>query len=154
MRISGLRSSVVQVRGDTTMQRYSRLWWASILLSSVVTGGGSFVLLTLLTGLSLEIVIKICLLLVFAGDILLAVLMEAVSPTSVTVGPGERRHRTEAIAEFGTVDNDFHDRRGSVSVRGERWRARQADDCSATLRTGATVQVLGREGLTLVVKAA
>jgi hypothetical protein len=35
------------------MQRYSSLWWASILLSSVVTGGGSFALLTLLTELSI-----------------------------------------------------------------------------------------------------
>ena len=73
------------------MQRYSSLWWASILLSSVATGGGSFVLLTLLTELPIEIVIAVSLALILAGDVVLALLMQAVSPTRVTLGPGDRR---------------------------------------------------------------
>ena len=129
------------------MQRYSGLWWASILLSSVVTGGGSFLLLSLSTGLPIEIVITI-------SVVLIALLMEAVSPTRVTLGPGDRRRRSEPPAELGTVLADFEDGSGSVSIRGEQWRARQTSGCSGQLNAGAAVRVLEREGLTLVVAAA
>ena len=135
------------------MRRFSRLWWASIALSSAVTGGGSFALLSLLTELPIATVVKISLLLILAGDIVLALIMDAMSPTRVTVGPGERWHKAEKIREFGTVVKDFDGRRGSVSVRGERWRARQFADCDKTLTVGTNVRVLARRGLTLVVAA-
>ena len=77
------------------MQRYSSLWWASILLSSVVTGGGSFALLSLLTPLSVETTLVISAALVLVGDIVLALLMEKVSPTRVFLGPGDRRVKDE-----------------------------------------------------------
>ena len=136
------------------MQRYSGLWWASILLSSVVTGGGSFLLLSLSTGLPIEIVITVSVVLILVGDVILALLMEAVSPTRVTLGPGDRRRRSEPPAELGTVLADFEDGSGSVSIRGEQWRARQTSGCSGQLNAGAAVRVLEREGLTLVVAAA
>jgi membrane protein implicated in regulation of membrane protease activity len=136
------------------MQRYSSLWWASILLSSVVTGGGSFALLTLLTELSIEIVIAVSLALILTGDVILALLMQAVSPTRVTLGPGDRRRNNDPPGEIGTVMADFVSGSGKVSIRGEQWRARQAPGCNGRLGAGTSVRVLEREGLTLVVSAA
>ncbi len=136
------------------MQRNSRLWWASILLSSVVTGGGSFAILTLFTELPIETVVKLSVLLIIAGDIALAFLMQSVSPTRVKLGPGERRHRDELPTELGTVIADFENRRGCVSIRGERWRARQTNRCGEPLEAGSAVRVIEREGLTLLVTAA
>ncbi len=136
------------------MQRYSGLWWASILLSSVVTGGGSFLLLSLLTDWPTITVAKISVALIVAGDIVLALFMEAVSPTHVKIGPGERRHHAELPQELGMVLSDFEDRQGSVSIRGETWRARQASACCRPLQAGTAVRVVAREGLTLVVAAA
>ena len=135
------------------MQRYSTLWWASILLSSVVTGGGSFVVLSLLTELPLEAVIVASVVLTLAGDVVLALLMEAVSPTYVTIGPGERWHDTEKPMDLGTAISDFEDRCGKVSIRGETWLARQTAGCSARLQAGTIVRVVERDGLTLVVAA-
>ena len=136
------------------MQRYSSLWWASIVLSSVVTGGGSFLLITTLTELPIEMAFKISIVLVLVGDIVLALLMQAVSPTRILVGPGDRRMRNDATDELGMVIDDFENGSGSVSVRGERWRAVQAAGCQQQLRAESHVRVLERRGLTLVVVAA
>ena len=136
------------------MRRYSGLWWASILLSSVVTGGGSFVLLNLLTGLSIEAIIVASVALIVVGDILLVFIVESISPTRVVLGPGERRHRNDTPDLRGTVVGDFENGSGSVSIRGEQWLARQSAGCSAPLAAGSPVRVLERNGLTLVVAAA
>lgn len=135
------------------MQRYTRLWWTSILLSSVVTGGGSFVLLSLTTGLPIGTLIVISVILILVGDIVLALVMDSVSPTRIKLGPGERWHNAEMPAELGTVIGNFEDRRGKVSIRGETWRARQTADYGGRLEAGAVVRVIEREGLTLVVAA-
>ena len=135
------------------MQRYSKLWWASLLLSSVVTGGGSFLLLHLLTDWATLTIAKVSVALIFAGDIVLALFMEAVSPTHVKIGPGERRLHTELPRELGEVLSDFEDRHGRVSIRGETWRARQTATCHRRLEAGMAVRVVAREGLTLVVRA-
>ena len=136
------------------MQRYSRLWWASILLSSVVTGGGSFALLSLLTELPVATAIKISVALILLGDIVLALIMESLSPTHVMLGPGDRTNRSEPLAEIGTVISDFEDGPGYVAIRGEQWRAQQSSDCTERLEAGSPVRVLERQGLTLIVAAA
>ena len=136
------------------MQRFSRIWWASILLSSVVVGGTSFAALTLLTGLPLELVIVLTLLAVFAGDVVLALVTESLSPTHVKLAPGERRMRGEKSGEVGRVMADFQHGRGIVSIFGERWVARQIEDSDAGLEAGENVRVVEREGLTLVVARA
>ena len=136
------------------MERFSRLWWASILLSSVVTGGSTFALLILATELPIEMVAKISLALILVGDITLAFIMEKLSPTHVLLGPGERRNKNELPRELGTVIGDFENGAGSVSIRGERWRARQSADCDKRLAAGSPVRILERQGLTLVVAAA
>ncbi len=136
------------------MQRYSKYWWAAILLSSAVTGGGSFVLLILFSDLSLMTALKISVALVLIGDVVLAIIMQAISPTHVKLGPGERWHEGEAPRDLGIVSTRFEDGRGMISIRGEAWQARLAEETGATLDIGESVRVIEREGLTLVVKAA
>lgn len=136
------------------MQRYSRLWWSSILLSSGVTGGASFVSLSLLTGWPLLTIIAVSAALVLMGDIVLALIMQAVSPTDVKIGPGERLRRTDLPQDIGTVVDNFADGQGRVAIRGEIWHARRPSDSILQLETGAAVRVLGRDGLTLLVTAA
>jgi membrane protein implicated in regulation of membrane protease activity len=136
------------------MRRYSGPWWASLLLSSAVTGGGSFALLTLLAGLPVETAILISVALIVLGDIVLAFIMESISPTHVMLAPGERRHRNDIAEEFGTVIGDFEGGAGRVSIRGEHWCARQSVGCHAQLKAGSPVRILERNGLTLVVAAA
>lgn len=134
------------------MERYSILWWATILLSSIVTGGGTFVSLTLLTDLSIQAVAIASVTLILIGDIALALMMEAFSPTRITVGPGESRLRHDVPIETGTVIRNFENGHGTIAIRGEHWRARQSKSCGAILETGATVCVTERDGLTLFVK--
>ena len=136
------------------MRPYSRLWWASILLSSVATGGASFALLSLFTELPIATIAKISVALIFAGDVVLALIMQAVSPTHVKLGPGERWHVAELPTETGTVIADFRDRQGRVSIRGESWVARQTSGCDGVLAAGDLVSVVDRDGLTLIVAAA
>ena len=135
------------------MRRYSRTWLAPLLLSSVVTGGGSFVLLVLLTDLPLAIVIAVSVALILVGDLALAFAMQAVSPTRVTLGPGDRRHKTELPEELGVVATNFRNRAGRISIRGETWQARQAVGCRGRLEAGIAVRIVEREGLTLIVAA-
>ena len=136
------------------MQRYSKYWWAAVLLSSAVTGGGTFLLLLLLTDLSIEMALKISIALVLIGDIVLAIIMQAISPTHVKLGPGERWHDEEPPRDVGVVKTRFEEGRGKVSIRGETWHARQSDDSDVPLEIGESVRVIEREGLTLVVAAA
>lgn len=126
---------------------------APVLLSSAVTGGGSFVLLALTTNLPLATVAAVSVALVLVGDIALALIMQAVSPTRVTLGPGDRRHNAELPRELGIVATNFRDRCGLVSIRGETWQARQASGCSERLEAGGAVSIVEREGLTLIVAA-
>ncbi len=136
------------------MQRYSRYWWAAVLLSSVVTGGGTFLLLMLLTDLSVERALKISVALVLIGDVILAIIMQAISPTHVKLGPGERWHDEESPKDVGVVKTRFENGRGKISIRGETWHARQGEESEEELEIGASVRVIEREGLTLVVAAA
>ena len=92
--------------------------------------------------------------LILVGDIVLALLMEKVSPTRVFLGPGDRRVKDELPRELGTVIGDFSNGAGCISIRGERWHARQDADCGQRLQAGSPVRILERQGLTLVVAAA
>ena len=134
------------------MERFSTLWWATILLSSVVTGGGTFVSLILLTDLSIQTVVIASVTLILIGDIVLALMMEAFSPTRITVGPGESRLKHDAPMETGTVMTTFENRHGAIAIRGEQWRARQSEGCGKVLEKGAKVCVVDRQGLTLLVE--
>ncbi len=136
------------------MQRYSTVWWAAILLSSAVTGGGTFILLLLFSDVSVATALKISLALVIVGDVTLAIFMQAISPTRIELGPGERWHIGEAPRDRGVVTTRFENGKGKISIRGETWHARQEDTAAKPLDVGERVRVLEREGLTLVVAAA
>lgn len=134
------------------MQRYSRIWWLSILLSSAVTGGGSFVLLTLLTALPIEKTLLISALLMLAGDVVLALSMEAIAPTHVKVGPGDRRLDAELPSEPAVALTDFDKSgRGQVSARGETWQAQLLAGDGDRIAAGDRVQIVCRDALTLIV---
>ena len=136
------------------MQRYSKYWWAAVLLSSAVTGGGTFLLLLLLTDLSIEMALKISVALVLVGDVVLAIIMQAISPTHVKLGPGERWHDDELPRDIGVVKTRFEDGKGKVSIRGETWHARLAQHAESGPDIGHSVRVVDREGLVLVVEIA
>ena len=72
------------------IKRYSKTWWATIFLTSLVIGIAAFLLLGNLTDWqTLKLMIAVGLL-VFAGDLIMAFTMEAVAPTKVHIGPGEK----------------------------------------------------------------
>lgn len=125
-----------------------------MLLSSAVTGGGTFLLLLLATDLSIETALKVSVALVLVGDITLAIIMQAISPTRVTLGPGERWFDDEAPRDIGVVKTLFQNGRGRITIRGETWEARQFDDAIQPFDVGERVRVVEREGLMLVVTAA
>ena len=123
-------------------------------MSSAVTGGGTFLFLLLFTNLSIETALKISIALVVVGDITLAIIMQAISPTHIKLGPGERWHDNESPRDRGVVKTAFENGTGKVLIRGETWHARQEDHSVGQLQIGESVRVIEREGLTLVVAAA
>ncbi len=125
-----------------------------MLLASDVIGGGAIFLLYALTNLGFVSILAVGVALIFLGDLLLAVYMEAVAPTRVSVGPGEKLRNSDEPAEEATVVADFDDAgRGRVSIRGETWRAMQSFEAQEPLTQGARVRVVGRDGLILIVTA-
>jgi len=134
------------------MRRFSRTWWITILLVSDVIGVGAIFLLYALTNLGFVSILAVGVALIFLGDLLLAVYMEAVAPTRVSVGPGEKLRNSDVPAEKATVVADFDDAgRGRVSIRGETWRAMQSSEAQESLTQGARVRVVRRDGLILIV---
>jgi membrane protein implicated in regulation of membrane protease activity len=87
------------------------------------------------------------------GDLLVAVSFELIAPTKVIVGPGERKRKDEELAETGTIVSGFDkSTEGRVTVRGEMWAARHYEGRELSLGSGNKVQVVGRDGLTLLVR--
>ena len=123
-----------------------------MLLASDVIGGGAIFLLYALTNLGFVSILVVGVALIFLGDLLLAVYMEAVAPTGVSVGPGEKLRNSDVPAEEATVIADFDDAGcGRVSIRGETWRAMQSSETQESLTQGARVRVIRRDGLILIV---
>lgn len=134
--------------------RFSRRWWFIIGITTLVIGAAAFLVLRFATGLTLGQVVLYWLVATLVGDVITAISMEAVAPTRVTIGPGDRRLDTDFPAELALVDSTFDDsRNGRVRIRGETWWARQATDDMTSLEAGSQVRVIGRDGLTLIVSA-
>ncbi len=134
--------------------RFSRRWWLVIGIATLVIGVAAFFVLRHWTALVLEQLILYWLIITFVGDVITAVSMEAVAPTRVTIGPGDRRFDADHLAERAVVVVAFDESgQGRVRVRGETWRARQAEDDGSRLEPGTEVRVVDRDGLTLVVTA-
>ena len=131
-------------------KRFSRSWWLAIL---VVTAGISAAAFLLLRGRGLhpsELVLY-CLAFSLLGDVVTALSMEAIVPTRVTIGPGDRQLRDDLPTELALVVSGFEGAGvGHVRIRGEIWRARGS---SVEFRPmmGSRVRVIDRDGLTLIV---
>jgi len=92
--------------------------------------------------------------LVAAGDFVTALSMEAVAPTRVAIGPGERRFAADDPKELATVVSGFTDSDvGKVRIRGETWSARLVSTDGPRVQAGYAVRILDRDGLTLLVSA-
>ena len=136
------------------MKRYSPLWWLVVLPTSVVVGGTTFLLAGYLTDWGVQGRIAAALVLTVAADLAIATSIQVFAPTKVNIGPGERALNSELPSETARViagfDSSAH---GHVLVRGETWRATRAHGDAVRLTTGMDVNVVARDGLTLVVSA-
>jgi len=80
--------------------------------------------------------------------------MQAVAPTRVTIGPGEKQFDADKLKKLATVVSGFSDSDiGKVRIRGEIWSARLVPNDGAHVRTGNSVMVVDRDGLILLVSA-
>lgn len=136
------------------MKRYSPMWWLAVLPTSVVVGGTTFLLAGYLTEWGIAERISAALVLTVAADLAVAACIQVFAPTKVNIGPGERALNSELPSETARIIAGFESSsNGRVSVRGETWRATRAPDDVVRLTAGMEVNVVARDGLTLVVSA-
>ena len=136
------------------MKRYSPMWWLVVLPTSVIVGGTTFLLAGYFTDWALPGRAAIAIALALAADLAIAALIQAFAPTKVNIGPGERALDSDLPSETARVIGGFEtSSQGRVSVRGETWRAMRAPDDAIQLTTGMDVNVVARDGLTLIVSA-
>lgn len=134
------------------MKRYSLTWWLVILPTSLTVGGTAILLTGLFTDWSLFVRVAVAALATSIADLAIAAGMEAVAPTRVHIGPGEKHLVSDSPAERAVIVSGFDSApHGQVSIRGETWRAVRAPGDNGPLTTGMSVSVVDRDGLTLVV---
>ena len=137
---------------DITMKRYSIAWWLVILPTSVTVGGTTILLTSNFTDWGIMPLIAVAAVSTVIADLAIAASMEAIAPTKVSIGPGEKHLVSDLASEKATIMSGFDSiSHGQVSVRGEMWRAIRAPDDTGTLTVGMSVNVVDRDGLTLVV---
>lgn len=131
-------------------KRFSRDWWLAILVFTVGFGAVAFLLLRG-RGLNSGELLVYCLGFSFLGDLVTALSMEAIVPTRVTIGPGDRELRHDLPAERALVVAEFDETGvGHVRIRGETWQARGSSPGFRPI-SGSLVRVIDRDGLTLIV---
>lgn len=134
------------------IKRYSPTWWLVVLPTSVMVGGTAFLLSSYLTDWGLTERVLAALVLAFVADLAIAASIQALAPTKVNIGPGERAINSELPAETARVIAGFcASPNGRVAVRGESWRATCSRGDGMRLTKGMDVSVVARDGLTLVV---
>lgn len=120
----------------------------------MVIGISAFLLLGNLTDWQTLKLVVAASVLTFLGDVVMAISMEAVAPTKVDIGPGEKNLVTDMPSESATVISGFDTSpQGQVLVRGEIWRAIRATEDSGILSKGTSARVVDRKGLTLIISA-
>ncbi len=133
-------------------KRFSRDWWLAILIVTVGLSAATFLLLRD-RGLNASELVLYCLGISLLGDVVTALSMEAIVPTRVTIGPGDRRLKDDLPTELALVVSEFDGAGvGHVRIRGETWQAR-GSDVGFRPMTGSRVRVIDRDGLTLIVSA-
>ena len=136
------------------MKRFSITWWLVILPTSLIAAGTTILIAALLSDWNVYQLAAAGALTAFLADLAVAVSMEAIAPTKVNIGPGEKQLDSEIPAEKATVLCGFDTSPyGRVRVRGETWQATRPDDDMGVIAAGMVVSVVDRDGLTLVVTA-
>jgi membrane-bound ClpP family serine protease len=136
-------------------RRFSREWWLTLAVTAAGVGLFSFAWFQSATGLSTGQIVLACLGLSAVTDIIMALGMEAVAPTRVVIGPGERRYHADRPDLLAVVISGFRrSRTGLVSVRGETWTARLPAETLADISAGSLVRITERDGLTLLIAPA
>lgn len=134
------------------MKRHSLLWWLVMLPTSVLVGGTTFLLVRHFTDLTLLQLVAVAMIAAFLADVGIAAAMQAIAPSWVNIGPGEKVLKSDRPSEQATILSGFgYSPEGHVSVRGETWRAVRAPDDTGAISAGMVVSVVDRYGLTLVV---
>jgi len=134
------------------MKRYSFTWWLVILPTSVTFGGTAILLTSNFTDWGAMGLVSVAVVSTFLADLAIAASMEAIAPTKVSIGPGEKYLESDLASEKAIIMSGFDSvSHGQVSVRGETWRAIRAPEDTGTLTKGMSVNVVDRDGLTLVV---
>ena len=133
-------------------KRFSLEWWSWLASGALVFGGCTGLFLYQQGSISGINFILLVVAVSFVGDLALALSFEAIAPTHVIIGPGDRVQRGSAVKETASIISGFENSaEGRVTVRGEIWAARFVSEDSCSLAVGKNVQVLGREGLTLLI---
>jgi membrane protein implicated in regulation of membrane protease activity len=132
--------------------RFSKVWWAWLFSTGLSCGALVVIALYLLGGISNAQYVLAFLISAAAGELMVALIFEAMAPTRVTVGPGDRTHLNSPVKDRARVVSGFSaEGMGKVKVRGEVWDARCSSAHGSTLTAGREVRVSGRDGLTLLV---
>jgi len=136
------------------MKRYSLAWWLVILPTSLTVGGTSILLSSVFTDWSIFARLALAAVATSLADLAIAAWMESLAPTRIHIGPGEKHLASDPPSEKAIVVDGFDvGPHGQVSIRGETWRAVRAPGDTGALTRGMTVNVVDREGLTLIVSA-
>jgi membrane protein implicated in regulation of membrane protease activity len=136
------------------IRRFSKPWWISLASGSCLFALLTYGILRWLGAVNDDHLVLYLLMGMAIGDVLLAISLEVITPTQVTLRPGERRTSSCNLEETAVVLSGFqHAYSGRVIVRGESWAARVVDEHAVHLTPGSVVRVIGREDLTLLVAA-
>ncbi len=136
------------------IRRFSKPWWISLASASCLFGLLTYGLLRWLGAVDDDYVVLYLLTGIALGDFLLAISLEVITPTHVTLRPGERRTSSCDLDERAEVLSGFGQScLGRVRIRDESWNARLDDGQPVCLPPGSAVRVIGREGLTLIIVA-
>ncbi|MGD8482873.1 MAG: NfeD family protein [Gammaproteobacteria bacterium] len=134
------------------IKRFSKPWWISLASGSCLFGLLTYGVLRAFGAVDDDHLVLYLLTGIAMGDALLAISLEVITPTQVTLRPGERRTSSCNLDETAEVLSGFqHAHSGRVTVRGESWAARMVDEHPVHLTPGSVVRVVGREGLTLLI---
>jgi membrane-bound ClpP family serine protease len=133
-------------------KHFSKEWWSILISGAVLFGIATAVLLKWMGLVPDPFFFLLVMLGAGIGDIAVALSIEAVSPATITIRPGERIRHDSDLSETGEIIAGFgSNRTGRISVRGEIWNAKCTDTCITDLEPGGEVRILGREGLVLLV---
>lgn len=133
--------------------RFTPEWWLVIGTTTVVVGVVAFAVLVSATGFSAWQLLLAWAVITLTGDAIMAIGMEAVAPARVLAGPGDRRFDSDEVRDLAVVVSGFDSAQlGCVRVRGEIWSARLETGEASAPQVGASMRIVDRDGLTLVVR--